>query len=505
MTSRFRPLVVPFYPTLIAAVFVAGIWQQSSLDLPPAIRPLLVAVVVGAALTVVAAAITRDFHLGGAVAGLLVLGLIGGDDWRVLALTGLGIATLVLIAWRAPAIGLEIPWTRITGALNVFALCLLALVVVSVSRTIVVRPSPGLGDLDARPAASSEVPDIVLILLDQHGRQDVLADQYGEDISGFVDALGQRGFDVSETSRSNYMTTQLTLASMLNLAHISALGLPPESDPAFTAALHDRIDANRGFGILRSAGYHIAAVSPGFEGIPLRSADRYLDGGQLSELESVLIQNTALARVVQALDPELLGDDLRARVRWNLDPDNWLPGLATGMALDEPYFLYVHIPSPHPPYLFERDGTPLSYRPLVAAEGARGQGVRPEMRDTIARAYGAQLAYIDTLTIAGLDTVIETVADDAVIIVMSDHGPDTHLDWEHLDSVSARERFATLFAARTPGFDRLFGASPTPVNLLPVLLNAYAGTDLPLQSDSSFLGQPPARLTDIGNPDQVAR
>lgn len=40
------------------------------------------------------------------------------------------------------------------------------------------------------------------------------------------------------------------------------------------------------------------------------------------------------------------------------------------------------------------------------------------------------------------------------------------------------EHFRTFFAARTPGHGTLFPDDMSPVNLMPILLNAYFGTDL---------------------------
>ena len=43
-----------------------------------------------------------------------------------------------------------------------------------------------------------------------------------------------------------------------------------------------------------------------------------------------------------------------------------------------------------------------------------------------------------------------------------------------------------LFAAYTPGQTDLFGEGITPVNVLPILFNAYLDTDLPCHEDLSF-------------------
>ena len=44
----------------------------------------------------------------------------------------------------------------------------------------------------------------------------------------------------------------------------------------------------------------------------------------------------------------------------------------------------------------------------------------------------------------------------------------------------------SFFVARTPGHPGLFPADMTPVNLLPRLLNAYAGANLPLAPETSY-------------------
>jgi arylsulfatase A-like enzyme len=119
----------------------------------------------------------------------------------------------------------------------------------------------------------------------------------------------------------------------------------------------------------------------------------------------------------------------------------------------------------------------------------------------VVEGYTEQLAYIDKLAIAAIDDVSAGVSDDAVVIVMSDHGPDAHVDWDHLQTTDSHERFSNFFAARTPNAPGLFGDAPTPVNIFPTLLDRYLGYSLPRQPDTSFLGVPPRdELTAIDDP-----
>ena len=77
--------------------------------------------------------------------------------------------------------------------------------------------------MHAAQASKSAGPDIYFIVLDGYARADVLAKYYGFDNGPFLEGLRQRGFQVSDASRSNYNWTFLSLGSSLNLDYIQAL------------------------------------------------------------------------------------------------------------------------------------------------------------------------------------------------------------------------------------------------------------------------------------------
>jgi sulfatase-like protein len=496
---------LPLYPSALTAAFVLGIWLQSSLDVIPLLRPLAIAIGAAAVVTAVPVLLMRDRHRGGAVAGIALVGILGGDDTRVLVLAAAGLAGVLLLVARERHFDRQLPWSSLTRLMNLVTIVLVAILVARAAGSMlaVAPPTAAAGERPSTPTA--QLPDVIVLLLDAHGREDILADQYDEDVSGFLGALRDRGFYVSPRARSNYMNTQLTLASMFNMTHVSEINLPPQTASTYNVALRASLDRNPAFAALRAAGYHVGAVSPGYEGVALRSADMFLEGGQASELESVLIANSGLRHALTAFAPDALANQARERVLWNLEPDHWLPGVAPAATLARPYFLFVHVPSPHFPYLFDRTGGPVNDRPVVVTGRGTPATRSPAELDATAALYSAQLAYVDGLAIQALDEVIANVPTDAVIVVLGDHGPDAYIDWDHLETTPTLERFATLFAARTPGMDRLFGDGPTPVNLIPTLLNSYAGTTLPTHSDDSFRGYPPRQaLTDIGNPDEAS-
>lgn len=496
----------PFYPAIVAPAFVIDVWQKTGVDPLLLVRPIAVAVVAAAAVTALAVLVARNRHQGGVLAGILAIGVIGGDDLRIAALAVVAICLLVVLVKRESQFARSVPWPRITSLLNLVTVVMLGLLSVgALGKFAVLRPAsqPVPGPSGGAPAAVRP-PDIVILLLDGHGRQDILADGYGEDTSGFVGALEARGLDVSGRSRANYMSTQQTLASMFNYTHLSGLDLPPQTDPAFGPAAKGLLDRNKAYEELKRAGYRTATVTPGYDGVSLRSSDVFIDGGQISELEAALITNTILRPALNFVAPDAFPSQIRDRVLWNLEPRNWLPGLVEGRSADQPLFLFVHVPSPHVPYVFERDGAPTGDTEISFVDQTPFSSRTPEQVSTVARAYADQLAYVDGLAISALDVVLASIPSNGVVVVMSDHGPDAHIDWDNLPASDTRERFGILFAARTPDSPRLFGDAPTPVNFFPTLLNHYLGSNLPLRSNSSFLGVPPRNeLLEIGDPDAV--
>ena len=96
-----------------------------------------------------------------------------------------------------------------------------------------------------------------------------------------------------------------------------------------------------------------------------------------------------------------------------------------------------------------------------------------------------------------LGTIRARVPRDATLIVMSDHGPESRLNWFDPQPGPIRERLRNFFAARTPGHPNLFPADVTPVNVLPILFDAYLDADLPLHPDDSFFKMPGKGLVPI--------
>ena len=113
------------------------------------------------------------------------------------------------------------------------------------------------GALLVNASDARTLPDIYYIVPDAYSSSRTLR-TLGYDNAGFTDYLIERGFFVAEESYSNYMFTELSLASTLNMKYLSEIegGIPGEKGwPSFL--YRHMIDDSLVINTLRSLGYTI--------------------------------------------------------------------------------------------------------------------------------------------------------------------------------------------------------------------------------------------------------
>ncbi len=470
---------VPWYPVLIALTWFLQAYQASHVEPVVALRSLVVVMVVAVAITAVCARLLGT-QRGSVLASLVLMGAVVIHDTIVAVLLLAAAALLAIEHHRRLTSPIRYAWRRIHEGLSI-AVTVLFLITVG-NGLVYAEPSPLLDSQawSAQPLDAAAPPDMYLVLVDAHGRQDILSDLYGYDDGPFLSTLEDQGFMVASRSRSNYGLTRFSVGSMLTGSYLSPLDAmrDPELQNAFAQST---IAHNPAFPLLRRAGYEVIVVSGGYEHLGLRTTGRFVDTGQLNEFEDALLDHIGATELLDDADPGVRAGAIRGRV---LDELTAVHQLA-GEAAESPRFVFVHLPIPHGPYVFGADCSP-SNEVIVAPEGL-GHGGDP----TTFAAVAAQTACVDRLL---EESVARLVASDpdAVVILFSDHGPDEHLDWSAPDATGLNERSATLFAARTPGQEGVFGDDITLVNVFPDLFNAYLGTQLDRQPNEFWFGPRPA-------------
>lgn len=382
------------------------------------------------------------------VAGIVTTGLlaviVGSDPVASLWIAAAFVTatTAYLLAKRTFARSLDL--RDLTGLLNIAGALLVALIGLQgiANGTIATIPGDLLGRLDPpQPVQQSGAtyPDIYLIVLDGYPRADTVANRLGGDNSSFVAALEDRGFVVAADSTSGYMYTDLSFTSLFHGRHLVDIPeLEPLLDGANQPAL-DRLVLNEApmLRLFRTHGYSTISNAQAWDEPALRDVDVYVEGSGLNEFERHLFRGTLIGATWEVADEALEATLLEP---WVHDAFDFL---ATAPEIDVagPRFVFTHVPSPHFPIIFTADGDRAPAR-FSTAHPSQVKGVPEGVR----RAYLEQLAYLNETLLNTLDTM--ELPGDAIVIVMSDHGPEFGLDWFDEERTEFNVRFASLFAVR---------------------------------------------------------
>jgi phosphoglycerol transferase MdoB-like AlkP superfamily enzyme len=147
----------------------------------------------------------------------------------------------------------------------------------------------------------------------------------------------------------------------------------------------------------------------------------------------------------------IYGDIFRSRASYLLDqlPDLDAPG---------PQFVFAHVIPPHPPFVYNADGSPATFENFLTTQG-------DYTAETYRAGYTAQATYIEGRIISIIDDLQRDA--DPIIILIGDHGP-----W-----FQGEDDIHYPLAA-------YYGIDPQPcgshVNIFRQVFNQRFGTDLPL-------------------------
>lgn len=497
LKHRYQPVLHPVQFVLfpILSLYASNLGQM---PISAAVRSMVIGTAAVLAVLVLLRIALTDWHRAGLVASLGVLLVftygfayqpLKSWDWAgLLVLVWAGIFCLgVYGVTRLKAAPREA--TRLLNLISAVALatCFIRLVPYTV-QSILWPAAPAHTGLEMIPdtadlrltglypaeQAKSGPPDIYYIILDGYGRDDVLEELYGLDNSEFLDYLRLRGFYVAGLSRSNYGQTALSLASSLNMNYLDKLMDLPE-DSQDRGLMHRLINDNEIIHFLEDQGYESVAFSNAFSVTELSEADQFLaPEPDLNNFEIMLLSQALAGDVTD----ERLAEGYREHILAVRDQLNVLLKTQSG----SPRFIFIHLILPHPPFVFRADG---SLRPSLAG----GDGSHFPAPDVMYRqGYREQLQFTNQYTRMLINTIIRQSVRPPVIVLQSDHGPGSSLDWESPENTCFRERFSIINAYYLPDQNaaQLLYPSISPVNSFRAILNAYFGADLPQLPDRSF-------------------
>jgi hypothetical protein len=248
------------------------------------------------------------------------------------------------------------------------------------------------------------------------------------------------------------------------------------------AYFSDLIRENDIMATLKRCGYRTVAIESGYFFTDHPAVDLYLTRGVgLSEFENLLLADSPVDVLAEDLnlEPSEYGYEAhRQRVLYSFEK------LGTLHRMDGPKFVFAHIISPHPPFVFDSSGRPIEpAHSYFIGDGDDFQGTHEEYMS----GYPAQVQFVNQRLEQVIDAILENSATPPVIILQGDHGPGSHLDWHSPAQTCLWERTPLLNAYYLPeGGDRWLYPSISPVNSFRVVLNTYFGANLPLLDDATF-------------------
>jgi hypothetical protein len=330
-------------------------------------------------------------------------------------------------------------------------------------------------------------PDIYYVILDRYANAETLDRLYDFDNRPFLAELEDRGFSVARDSWANYFKTAFSLLSSLSLDYLDGAALK-DGEPATFGPVYSALRGHLAVpATLRSLGYEYVHIGNYWEPTATNvDADRVLRYSEGAEFRSALADTTLLSLLTppdQAdEDPETTDFPVLARSHTlfafdRLEQASHRPG---------PTFVFAHILVPHPPYVFDVDGS------LPSVEERDERSTNEE--------YVRQLEWTNQRVLQAIDELLAVPAgqQQPVIILQADEGPfpqrfaanESGFGWLHATPDELQKKFGILNAYHLPGVDLAelgFHDRISPVNAFRIVFNAYFGTDLPLLPDTVYL------------------
>lgn len=511
MRKPFHPFTLGMYPVLI--LFASNISQVKFGD---TLRVFFASLLIVILVSLLSYLPVRNWQKAAIVASLLLIFFFSyGHVYSLLRDISLGSfilgRTRVLLPLYIILLALSIWWllirvknpSTLTEIFNIASLVLVlfpiyTIISYSVKSEMIRSSQQAEVPVELSQRFQGEPPTIYYIVLDMHARTDVLQKIYGYDDSWFIDALKEKGFYIADQSTSNYSSTLQSISSSLNMEYINDLKDVYGADSNNREPLGLLLSQNRVMKLFKQMGYKIGGFQTDDFYTEFRDADeyikptaeevrRYQNVWSLNSFEGLFLQTT-LARTL--FDLGLVATDQKSAMTLEtpyqlhrltiLNTVDHLPDFASKK---EPYFVFAHIVSPHPPYVFGPNGEEIAHDQSFSLSGPARQNGGPKYQ----KLYLDQLKYTDEIILQAVDKILSESKTPPIIIIQGDHGPVSYLGEQEVAKSNMKEQHAILNVYYFPGqkYDLLY-KTITPVNSFRIVLNTFFDGHYELLSDKNY-------------------
>lgn len=339
-------------------------------------------------------------------------------------------------------------------------------------------------------------PNIYFVMADGYGRSDSLQRFLGFDNRAAIAELEGLGFFVARNARANYPMTFLAMSSVLNMDYVATPDKPPYPDRSgFTMFLRGE---NAVFNQFKQLGYSVVQAGSGlwkefgcwgFEDVCIE--EQTFGAGEVfrlgfGETETALMEMTPLFKryIAAARTRGVFGEAVTN-----------FAGLTKALRtvdLTRPVLVLAHSFPPHPPFIYSADCSirgevVYDYGPL------RDRADDPAGRERY-RQLSAEAAECVTSQMLFFAREITRRDPGAIVVIQSDHGSDTRVDWSPRTPLNSwtrearQERFGVLNAIRLPIRCRQWLTDEiSPVNTFRLVMGCLQDRRPDLLPDRSFV------------------
>lgn len=385
----------------------------------------------------------------------------------------------------------ESDFRAFAAALNVMSVVIVGTATWGIVSTLM-NPPAIVSEIELEPLTEEQqamvgtTPNLYFIIMDGYGGQDVLERYYRTNNDEFISFLRDQGFWVAEHSRSNYLRTSLSLPATLNMEYLDEFiethNLAMEEDPR---PVLGRMKKSRVRLFLEQFGYTSVGISSGFTGWDMFGVEHFVDYkiAGANEFQSIVNQHTPAYPItveLAVMDPFSKHRELQFSA---IDTFPEFPN----MFPEHPIAGFIHIMSPHPPFVFERDGSPAEQKSPLFNLGDGDYLVDVTMdRIEYQVAYANQLKYTNELMTEAIAQLRQN-DPEAIIVLQGDHGPGSGYHGSDPFKNDFIERSSILNAVYLPNQDyNDFYDTMTPVNTFRIIFNHYFGTDYEYLPDETY-------------------
>jgi hypothetical protein len=492
--------MVPWHTFLLAAYPVLFVYagNVAEVNVADVLVPLLVLEAVAAVAVLLLTLLFRDPRRAGIVVSTAIVVLMLFYPWsdglrqavprfarfafQEAPALGLALGAIVLAglaAWR-----LRARLRGVTTALNVIAAVLAGFLLIQVLPDIASGATSEPEMIDRLPITAQgpgTQRDIYYIVLDRYGSERSIGTLFGIEDNDFDEWLTENGFQVLKDAHANYVSTTLSLASTLNLEYLSTLIPENHKDVEDFQSIFNLLQDHRLGRFLRSQGYEYVQVGGWFGPTrEARIANENLHPDVLSDFAAAVVDNSALPLIAKVAGLEFESDDADRHAeaaRYQFD------AIKTVTDRPGPTFLFAHILMPHPPYVFDEDGTFLDPR----VDGPRAT-------------YATQLRYTNQRMKEFLEPLLALPEEERpIVIIQADEGPYPKrngevraANWTNATADELEEKYGILSAFLLPGDPKAgepLDENMSSVNTFRMLLDRYWGTDLPPLENRSWVSK----------------